>query len=115
MHSFLYGILHTLRHLRFELALAGYSFLLRRLQIKCGRSHNYCINAGQNHKVFNQAVFSNQNLHQRTCNEAGKAKAHNRQASCETTIIGEPLHQCRHRRNIACSQTDTADNAVKKI
>ena len=88
MHSLLHGVLHMLRHLRLKLSLACCSFLLRRLQIKCGSSHNYCINAGQDHKVFYQAVFSNQNLHQRTCNKASKAEAHNRQAGCKTAIIG---------------------------
>jgi hypothetical protein len=53
-------------------------------------------------------------LRQRRADERPAAEAHDRHARRHAGAVGEPLHQCRDRRDVAEAQADAADEAIAK-
>ena len=87
----------------------------RRRQVERRSRHDDHIDAAEDDEIGDQAEMLDQELHSRAGNEAGKAEAHDGQTRSEAPVFREPFDQSRYGRDIARSQADAADDAVKGV
>ena len=56
-----------------------------------------------------------QELHDRSGNHTGKSKSHDSQPRRKSPVVRKPFDQGRNRRNVTCSQADTADDPIEEV
>ena len=83
---------------------------------QCAADHEHEVNRRHCHKALPHAhtVRPGKMVHQccsqRRPHHCPATKAHDRHARSHAALVREPLDQCRHRRDIAQPQANTADN-----